>query len=386
MNINAFLAGDSDKPEVKYHSLNEHEVSGYYNENKYIGFTDCDVSCYDFTSAQCCSILKICGVLLLSVAGVLLYFSVWLFATCKYDVQPLNKTIYFNPKSIAFGSCQDNWIDHKIINQIDTDVFIYLGDNIYGDDWIEVVSWFPKHWLWYRKILYNKLSCRRSFQRLVRRTPYILSTWDDHDYGANDDAYSNPVKVESREMFLDFWKIHETSERRRGDGIHGSHWFISDRQSILIILLDMRWFNGVSENTVLGEKQLDWIGTELNSNPAPDLIVVASSLPYASNCSDNFKGDRQRLTDLLSPFRTIFLSGDVHMAGIYMSPDGVLDVTSSPLAMTYPWSNPQAPADDRSCGATGDKLFVDNYGYLNLKTKTAYIHGVDGSVLSQAWK
>ena len=308
----------------------------------------------------------------------------WMILPCKYNLRPVNHTTYEIPSSIAFGSCQDNWISHRVINKVQADVFIYLGDNIYGDDGTDIISWFPSHWMWYRKILYNKLSCRRSFQNMVERTPYIISTWDDHDYGANDDKYQNPIKQESRSAFLDFWRIPKNSMRRRPNGIYGSYRFESTRQSILILVLDMRWFNKFNPNSALGDEQLHWIKTTLNEK-ANDLVIVASSLQFANNCSDEFHNDRAALTRILNPSNTIFISGDVHYAGIFKSPEGFLDITSSPLAMNYPWNPIPPPSDGKQCAATGDTFNEENYGVLDIRTQTAYVFGMDGPLLTHKW-
>ena len=333
----------------------------------------------------CCVACWVLGISLMIVFIVLLPFSTWLVAPCNYNLKPVNSTVHYRPRSIAFGSCQDNWIDHKLITRVNADVFIYLGDNIYGDDGTEVVGWFPRHWLWYRKVLYNKLSCRTSFQKFVDRTPYVLSIWDDHDYGTNDDNFNNPIKMQSQASFLDFWKVPSNSERRKGKGIFGSHRFELNTHTILVLLLDLRWYNGITKTHVLGSEQLDWIESEVNKIPTPNLVVVASALQFSSNCSDNFRGDRQRLQSLLNPSKTIFISGDVHSAGIYRSYDGFLDITSSPLAMTYPWSSKNSITPDERCGAIGGNLYVDNFGYLDLEAEMAYVHGIDGSMLSQTW-
>ena len=357
-----------------YRAVKYHRIDGVKKKSRHI----------------CChNAVLLCWTLALVI---LMYSTTWLVAPCSYNLRPVNSTIYHRPRSIAFGSCQDNWIDHRAITMVNSDVFIYLGDNIYGDDGTEILNdWFPRHWLWYRHVLYNKLSCRTSFQQLVDRTPYVLSVWDDHDYGSDNDNHKNPIKQEARLSFLNFWRVPIHSERRAANagGIFGSYRFEFDRQNtILILLLDMRWFNGITESEVLGVEQLDWIERELNKPPVPTLVVVASPLPFSNKCSNKFRGDRSRLASLLRPEKTVFISGDVHYAGIYRSDEGYLDVTSSPLAMTYPWTSPkkEAKGDHQNCGALSNNLFVDNFGYLDLETNTAFVHGADGSTLSYKWK
>jgi len=79
---------------------------------------------------------------------------------------------------IAFGSCSHQNKSQSILNLVcnrNPDVFIYLGDNIYGDTRNMSVL----------KAKYDKLAANPEFQRLQQTTD-ILATWDDHDYGEND--------------------------------------------------------------------------------------------------------------------------------------------------------------------------------------------------------
>lgn len=91
---------------------------------------------------------------------------------------------------IAFGSCghQDNPL--IIFDQVvkhNPDLFIFLGDNIYGDtDDMEVL-----------KAKYQKLGSKPTFQKLKSAMP-ILATWDDHDFGRNDAGRHYPHKAESK--------------------------------------------------------------------------------------------------------------------------------------------------------------------------------------------
>jgi alkaline phosphatase D len=73
-------------------------------------------------------------------------------------------------------------------------VFIFLGDNVYGDTRDPSVL----------RAKYAKLQDKPEFQRLCAQVP-ILATWDDHDYGENDAGRDYPMKEESRGIFCDFW-------------------------------------------------------------------------------------------------------------------------------------------------------------------------------------
>jgi len=103
------------------------------------------------------------------------------------------------PTRIAFGSCSKQFKPQPILRKIvekRPDLFIYLGDNIYADTYdMQVI-----------RDKYDELGSKPEFQTL-REKVTVLSTWDDHDYGANDAGKEYPRKAESREIFFDFWKV-----------------------------------------------------------------------------------------------------------------------------------------------------------------------------------
>lgn len=52
------------------------------------------------------------------------------------------------------------------------DLFVFLGDNIYGDTYnMDTLQ-----------AKYDKLSIKPTFQNLKKKIP-IIATWDDHDFG-----------------------------------------------------------------------------------------------------------------------------------------------------------------------------------------------------------
>ncbi|MEC9188061.1 MAG: alkaline phosphatase family protein, partial [Planctomycetota bacterium] len=103
------------------------------------------------------------------------------------------------PSRIAFGSCGHQSKPMPILRQAvekNPDLFIYLGDNIYGDTKdMKVLA-----------AKYELLNRRPEFQTLRSRVP-ILSIWDDHDYGWNDAGKEYEFKEESKAIFMDFWRV-----------------------------------------------------------------------------------------------------------------------------------------------------------------------------------
>jgi len=131
--------------------------------------------------------------IVVSVIVILVRFP-WIFFACKYDLRGVLQNNTKNITRIAFGSCASNVDPLDILRDIRADVFVFLGDNIYADTNSPAIM----------KMLYNRLSCKPSFQTLVKQTPYVLATWDDHDYGWNDIGVGYGMKYESQRIFLNF--------------------------------------------------------------------------------------------------------------------------------------------------------------------------------------
>ena len=256
------------------------------------------------------------------------------------------------PGRIAFGSCADQDRPQPILDRVverRPDLFIYLGDNVYGDtEDMDVL-----------REKYRALARREEFARLRRACP-LIATWDDHDYGANDAGRDYPMKRESREIFLDFWGVPATSSRRRREGIYHDHVFRDGDRTLQIILLDTRTFrdplmantnppvhpfkndyrpNLDASSTLLGDDQWAWLEERLTV-PA-DLRVIASSIQFGHSYNGweswtNLPHERRRMLDLITRTRAngvIFISGDVHWGEMSLQPVvggyPLLDVTSS---------------------------------------------------------
>lgn len=256
---------------------------------------------------------------------------------------------------IAFGSCfnprdKQAGIFEGILKR-KPDVFVFLGDNIYGDtEDMEML-----------RGKYAELEAVEGFRKL-RESAAILSTWDDHDYGINDGGKSYPKREESERIFLDFFKVPENSPRRQRPGVHGSYTFGKDGKVCQILLLDTRYFRDELERvkhkpdagtvgwyeptadaskTLLGEAQWQWLEEQLKV-PA-DLRIIASSIQMlaAEKGMENWGNvphERRRLFDLLKKHKadhTFAISGDVHFAELSKTMIGdypFYDLTSSGMS------------------------------------------------------
>jgi len=268
------------------------------------------------------------------------------------EEQPLSR--------IGFGSCarqdkpQPIW---DAVVETKPDLFLMLGDNIYGDSEDMAVL----------RAKYRQLGEQPGFKKL-KQTCRLLATWDDHDYGANDAGAEYPKKRESQQEFLDFFGVPNDDPLRKQEGVYQARVFGPPGQRVQIILLDTRYFRSplkkgrtpgetgegrggayvVSEEreaTMLGETQWKWLAEQLKT-PAEVRIIASSVQAVADEHGwerwGTFPHERQRLLRLIRDTNAsgvIVISGDRHLAEISRLPADddagigypLFDVTSSSL-------------------------------------------------------
>ena len=272
-----------------------------------------------------------------------------------------------NTFSIAFGSCSSEDNDLPIFNNIvkhQPDLFIFLGDNIYGDT--KNLDTLKKK--------YHQLSKKLSFQNLIKNVP-VIATWDDHDYGWNDIGKDYILKKESKELFLNFFAESDSSLRRQHEGIYHSYYYQINNKIVQIILLDLRTFrddltkyNGEFSNdsrynfytqdyapnydkdiTMLGKKQWIWLENELKKNA--DVRIIGSSTQFGIEWNgyeswENFPNEKDKMIDLINKTKAnhlFFISGDVHYSEISKLETEfypIYDFTSSGLSSTWHYATP----------------------------------------------
>lgn len=253
-------------------------------------------------------------------------------------------------RRIGFGSCakqdkpQPIW--DSIVEQ-QPQLFLFIGDNIYGDT--EDMQVLKQKW--------DLLGAQPGYQKLKRQCP-VLATWDDHDFGANDAGAEYPKKRESQQIFQDFFDIPKDSPRRQQEGVYHAEVFGPPGQRVQIILLDARYFrsklktgfkpsepgegyrgkyapNDDPEATVLGEAQWKWLERQLKV-PAELRVLCCSYqfLPdeHGSEAWGNFPLERKRMLKLIRDTNAkgvVVISGDRHLAeGMKLAP--------GPNALSYP--------------------------------------------------
>ena len=316
------------------------------------------------------------------------------------------------PSKILFGSCghQDKNIPiFNAINKEQGDLFIFLGDNIYGDtNDMDVLA-----------DKYQRLGAKPGFKTLKAQTP-IIAMWDDHDFGQNDAGKEYPHKEQSRQIMLNFWDEPANSARRtRPDGIYTSYMYGENEQTIQVIMPDLRWnrdaLNHVGEleyytkrklnnqgpyspsevkgASMLGEAQWQWLEQALKKPAA--IKLIASSLQLLPDFTGweswaNFPEDRNRLFALIKKHKVngvVIISGDTHWGEISKYQQNLdyplIEMTSSGL--TEKWKD-VSPNKHR----VGDFTHNVNYGDLSVdwqQTDPAIslkLKGIDGEVIMQS--
>ena len=255
---------------------------------------------------------------------------------------------------IAFGSCAFQWAEQPIWNGINAtrpDLFLFLGDAIYGD-WDGEKLFVPTQESLLRD--WQLLGAKPGFLELRQRTP-VLATWDNHDYGTRSGGAEFPLKDMSKRIFLDFFDEPQDSERRSRSGIYDSKVYGPPGKRVQVILLDTRYFKGPfikdprskSEKkaagltgtlgkylpnpdpnvSLLGSEQWNWLKSQF-LQPA-ELRIIASStqiIPDQKGMDEwgNYPHERERLFALIKNTDAkpvVFLSGNVHFSEVSQLPN-----------------------------------------------------------------
>ncbi len=238
---------------------------------------------------------------------------------------------------IAFGSCGHQLGEQFIWTNIvaeNPDLWIWLGDNIYGDtEDMEVLR---------RK--YNQLGDNFNYQLLKEKCP-VIATWDDHDYGVNDGGKEYPMRAESQKVFLEFFEEPAGSPRWNREGVYTSYDYGEGENTVKVVLLDCRYHRDArgTDGDVLGEEQWQWLKEEFQNSTAK-VVLVGTGYQFLSDKHPfetwgHFPTERERMLKLIAETGVkgvIFISGDRHFAEISKLerddlPYPIYDFTSSGL-------------------------------------------------------
>ena len=262
--------------------------------------------------------------------------------------------------TLGFGSClhQDRSMAIlKTIEKKELDLFMFIGDNVYGDQEDGELDKLIRTY----KQQYNNLE---NFLKNVS-TEFI---WDDHDFGINDGGSNYRYKDRAKELFLETWKIPSNDPRRLRDGLYFDKMIKKNGLKVHLIFLDNRSFKSEwkltdefnkegkeryvkdfdPQKTLLGKKQWQWLKDKLNKDS--DIKIILSSLQILSlghgwESWDKLPLERERLFNLIDESdvsNLIILSGDRHRGGFYRfktnDNNDIYEFTSSSLNLPIPFN------------------------------------------------
>tara|TARA_B100001093_G_scaffold281992_1_gene269423 strand:- start:367 stop:1350 length:984 start_codon:yes stop_codon:yes gene_type:complete len=304
-----------------------------------------------------------------------LYTRMPLFFLFIFFINHIEAEVY----KIGFGSCIDQDLPQPIWEPIEKEkvnTFIFLGDNVYGDDDSGNLSKLKSAYKKQKKLLPEWLTNNN-----------IFSIWDDHDYGLNDGGSSFNLKNESQKLYLDFWDIPKNDERRSRKGVYFSKIIELENFKINLIGLDTRYFrsdllgtklfykkDNSDSSTILGDAQWKWLKNVIKTDS--DLIILMSSIQVLATEHrfekwNLFPKEREKLIALIdsSNIPLIIISGDRHRGALYEL-DDIYELTSSSLNKPVAISKLVKENDKLMIGKTYNE---ENYGVIEINTDQAKV-------------
>ena len=285
--------------------------------------------------------------------------------------------------TLGFGSClhQDRSMAIlKTIEKKELDLFMFIGDNVYGDQEDGELDKLIRTY----KQQFNNLE---NFLQNVN-TEFI---WDDHDFGLNDGGSNYRYKDIAKSLFLETWQIPANDPRRLRDGLYFDKIINKNGLKIHLIFLDNRSFKSEwkltdefnkkgkeryiedfnPEKTLLGKNQWKWLKDKLIVES--DIKIIISSLQILSlghgwESWDKFPLEREKFLKLIdeSNISNLFiLSGDRHRGGFYqfktVGNNNIYEFTSSSLNLPIPFNT-----EEKGPLRIGSTYRKANFGVLRL--------------------
>jgi alkaline phosphatase D len=267
----------------------------------------------------------------LEIEGV--RYGPWSFTTAPDPHSPTRSRF-------AFGSCARDEAQpiFGALLAADPDVFLFLGDNHYGDTAELGASRQQYRW-----------AHSRALRRDLLHQSSILAIWDDHDYVANNSDASSPGGEVARRVFSEYWANSSVGDGAAGI-YHSQRW-----GEVELFLLDGRTWRSL-DDSLLGLDQEAWLLEALWASDATFKLVGLGSQWTLEGSSDSWAAypeARDRLFQALTDEGiggVVLLSGDIHHSEMRLLPGvgggySLPELTASPLAL----------GGASSCGAAGDE-------------------------------
>lgn len=280
--------------------------------------------------------------------------------------------------TFAFGSCSKDDVQpiFESILAWDPDLFLFVGDNHYGNT--SDLDALRQYYRWAHE--------REGRNTLLATTP-ILATWDDHDFVGNNTLGTAPGGEQALQAFTEYWANPSVGREDLPGVFTRASWGDVD-----FFLIDDRYYRLIDGETMLGREQEAWLIDALSSSTATFKVIASGSKWSSAGSSDSwaaYLSERERIEQAIVDRAiggVVLLSGDIHrselrrIAGLSGGYD-LPELISSPLARIA--SGCSSPAgelltcfDDTASfiGVEIDTLAAD-------PTLTAEIHDIDGEVV-----
>jgi len=237
----------------------------------------------------------------------------FLAGSCYYA----NETVYDRPGK-PYGAESSIF---QSMAQEDSYFMLWLGDNYYTRE----VDYYSKWGLWDRA---SHSRANPKLQTLLKKMGHV-GTWDDHDFGPNNEGVAFPLREESREVFTNYFP--NPSAGYLGEGIYTKMVYYD----VDLFLLDNRtWRSSDSmkdsiggkpnpDKKMLGTQQMEWLKNALLNSYQPFKVIVngSQSLNQHSNkdCWMHYPVEINELLEFIQVHQirgVIFLSGDKHNSEI----------------------------------------------------------------------
>jgi alkaline phosphatase D len=273
--------------------------------------------------------------------------------------------------SVAFGSCPR--VERHPVQPIWTalqarqpNLMLWLGDNVYADTLDPDIL----------AECYQRQRAVPEMQQFIRTVPQ-LAIWDDHDYGLNDSDKSNPIKVQSLEVFRRYW-ANPAYGLPEAPGV----FFSFSYGGADFFMLDNRYHRDSPaapdgpDKTALGSAQKNWLKAHLRASRAPFKVLV-SGQPWSDEKGpggeswEAYGSERAELFRFIRDEKVsgvVLLSGDNHVGELNCLPESahggydLFELSSSPLAQdpSVSWLNYRVIARIRQVYFSGS-----NFGLLS---------------------
>lgn len=281
------------------------------------------------------------------------------------------------PLRVAFGSCARFQSDReqpiwRSIAAMEPDLFLWLGDNVYGDTYDPTVLAEE----------YRRQRDVASLQPLLRGVPQ-LAVWDDHDFGLNNHDRTSPVRDAALTVFRQYW-----SNPAYGTATAPGVFFQIAHSGIDWYFIDCRSYRDPNDlpdgpgKTMLGSEQLEWLKRGLAASSAPFKVIVSGSGWSAAKGSGgdswaSYRTERDALFDWIMAndvAGVVLVSGDTHVGELNCIPRSdaggydLYDLVSSPLAQLpeTSWMNRRPELRIRNVFARSE-----NFGVLDIDATRA---------------